>query len=95
MGLARALILHPRILVLDEPTSSMDAATERMFTQCLQNIVEKRKMTLVLSTHRSSMLSLVDRLMVLEKGRLVADGPKAKVIGELKKAAGGGAGIAG
>jgi len=95
VGLARALILNPRILVLDEPTSSMDAATERTFTKCLQKIVERRNVTLVLSTHRSSMLSLVDRLMVLEKGRLVADGPKAKVIAELKKAAGGGAGIAG
>jgi len=95
VGLARALILNPRILVLDEPTSSMDAATERLFTQCLHKIVDRRNVTLILSTHRSSMLSLVDRLMVLEKGRLVADGPKAKVIAELKKAAGGGAGIAG
>ncbi len=96
VGLARALILNPRILVLDEPTSSMDAATERMFTQCLHKIVERRKITLVLSTHRSSMLGLVDRLMVLEKGRLVADGPKAKVIAELKKAAGAGSpGLAG
>jgi ATP-binding cassette subfamily C protein LapB len=80
--IARALLQSPDILILDEPTSSMDNATEAMLRHRL--IEEVREMTLILMTHRHSMLSLVDRLVVIDAGRIIADGPKAKVLEDLK-----------
>jgi len=80
--LARALLLDPPILVLDEPTSHMDNASEDALRQRLHNWVGGK--TLLLVTHRTSMLSLVDRLVVLDNGRIVADGPKAAVIEALR-----------
>jgi ATP-binding cassette subfamily C protein LapB len=80
--IARALLQAPDILILDEPTSSMDNATETMLRQKL--IEETRHMTLLLITHRHSMLSLVERLIVLDGGKIVADGPKEQVIADLK-----------
>lgn len=81
IAIARALLLDPPILVLDEPTSSMDNATEARFRARLGQIVANK--TLVLITHRSSMLQLVDRLIVLDNGKVVADGPKAQVLNSL------------
>jgi ATP-binding cassette subfamily C protein LapB len=80
--IARALLQSPDILILDEPTSSMDNATETMLRHKLAGQVQE--MTLILITHRHSMLSLVDRLIVIDDGRIVADGPKAKVLEDLK-----------
>jgi ATP-binding cassette subfamily C protein LapB len=80
--IARALLQSPDILILDEPSSSMDNATETMLRQKLSE--ETRHMTLLLITHRHSMLSLVDRLIVIDAGKIVADGPKEQVIGDLK-----------
>ena len=80
--IARALVQSPDILILDEPTSSMDNATEIMLRQRLTE--EIKTMTLVLITHRHSMLSLVDRLIVIESGKILADGPKEKVLADLK-----------
>ena len=81
--LARALLLDPPILVLDEPTSAMDNSSEDVLRQKLQAQVLGK--TLLLVTHRTSMLSLVDRLLVLDNGRIVADGPKEAVIDALRK----------
>ena len=81
--LARALLLDPPILVLDEPTSSMDNASEDLLRQRLQSWVQGK--TLVLITHRASMLSLVDRLAVLDNGQVVADGAKDDVIEALRR----------
>ena len=75
---ARALLLNPQILMFDEPTSSMDNSTEAAFKQRLGTIAKGR--TIVLVTHRHSMLALVDRLIVLDRGKVVADGPKAGVL---------------
>jgi ATP-binding cassette subfamily C protein LapB len=83
VAVARALLLNPPILVLDEPTSSMDNSTENTFKARLAEIVEGK--TLLLVTHRNSMLSLVDRLIVLDRGKVVADGPKAGVLDALMK----------
>ncbi len=80
---SRALLLNPPILVLDEPTSSMDNSTENTFKTRLGEIVPGK--TLLLVTHRNSMLSLVDRLIVLDRGKVVADGPKAGVLDALMK----------
>ncbi len=83
IGIARALLLDPRILVFDEPTSAMDNATESRFRERLSQII--RDKTLILVTHRSSMLQLVDRLIVVDGGRIVADGPKQKVLESLQQ----------
>ncbi|THG86091.1 type I secretion system permease/ATPase [Pseudomonas sp. A-1] len=81
--LARALLLDPPILLLDEPTSSMDNASEEALRARLRDCC--RDKTLLLVTHRPAMLGLVDRLIVLDGGRLVADGPRDAVIEALRK----------
>jgi ATP-binding cassette subfamily C protein LapB len=81
--LARALLLDPPILLLDEPTSAMDNTSEDILRNRLQSWSQGK--TLLLITHRSSMLSLVDRLIVLDYGHVVADGPKEAVIDALRR----------
>lgn len=81
--LARALLLDPPVLLLDEPTSAMDNATEDNVRRQLLGWSQGK--TLILITHRMAMLSLVDRLVVLDHGRIVADGPKDSVIEALRK----------
>jgi ATP-binding cassette subfamily C protein LapB len=81
--LARALLLDPQILVFDEPTSAMDNTSEEILRGRLHAWAQGK--TLLLITHRSSMLSLVDRLVVLDNGHIVADGPKEAVIEALRK----------
>ena len=81
--LARALLLEPPILILDEPTSHMDNSSEEQLRQRLLSWVPGK--TLLLVTHRTSMLNLVDRLLVLDNGKIVADGPKDAVIDALRK----------
>jgi ATP-binding cassette subfamily C protein LapB len=83
VALARALLLNPPILLLDEPTSAMDNTGEERLKARLQAVVENK--TVVLVTHRASLLSLVDRLLVIDRGQIVADGPKAAVMEALKK----------
>ncbi|KGF62626.1 type I secretion system permease/ATPase [Pseudomonas lutea] len=83
VALARALLLDPPILLLDEPTSAMDNTGEERLKQRLHGVVEKK--TVILVTHRASLLSLVDRLIVIDRGQIVADGPKAAVMEALKK----------
>src|SRR5688572_3247874 len=78
VAVARALLLNPQIMVFDEPTSSMDNSTEAAFKQRLGAIA--RGKTIILVTHRHSMLALVDRLIVLDRGKVVADGPKSGVL---------------
>lgn len=80
---ARALLQDPPILVLDEPTSCMDNATEAMFKQRLTSILAGK--TLLLVTHRSSLLSLVDRLIIFDGGQIVADGPREEVLNALRQ----------
>ncbi|MCF7204058.1 type I secretion system permease/ATPase [Pseudomonas oligotrophica] len=81
--MARALLLDPPILLLDEPTSAMDNSTEDALRLHLQNWSKGK--TVLLITHRMSMLSLVERLVVLDNGRVVADGPKDAVVEALRK----------
>nr|WP_298141022.1 type I secretion system permease/ATPase [uncultured Pseudomonas sp.] len=81
--LARALLLDPPILLLDEPTSAMDNTSEEILRNRLHTWAQDKTMLLI--THRASMLSLVDRLVVLDNGHIVADGPKASVIEALRK----------
>jgi ATP-binding cassette subfamily C protein LapB len=83
VAIARSLLVNPPILVYDEPTSSMDNSTENAFKARLSQALPGK--TFVLVTHRNSMLSLVDRLIVLDGGKVVADGPKAGVLDALMK----------
>jgi len=81
--LARAMLLEPPIMLLDEPTSHMDNSSEDALRLRLHSWVQGK--TVLLVTHRTSMLSLVDRLIVLDNGKVVADGPKEGVIEALRK----------
>ena len=82
IAVARAFMHDPSILVLDEPTSSMDHKSEQSIKEQLQEYCQDK--TLVLVTHRMSLLDLVDRLIVIDRGKIVADGPKVQVMEALK-----------
>ena len=71
INLARSLIHDPQILLLDEPTSSMDQGTEKKVVEALQAISSEKTMLIV--THRNPILTMVDRVFVLENGQIVAD----------------------
>ncbi|SDJ59602.1 ATP-binding cassette, subfamily C, LapB [Salipiger marinus] len=75
VALARALLDEPSILLLDEPTAAMDTTSEAALIARLKPLLEGR--TLLLVTHRPSLLELVDRVIVLNDGKVVADGPKS------------------
>ena len=83
VALARALVRDPDILILDEPTSNMDNSSEQMIKNRLRTVLDGK--TLVLITHRLSMLELVDRLVVMEGGRIIADGPKQEILRRLRE----------
>nr|WP_283806454.1 type I secretion system permease/ATPase [Bradyrhizobium neotropicale] len=83
IGLARVLIRKPRILFMDEPTAHFDVRSEAEFLERLKAIHGDR-MTLIISTHRLSLLNAVDRLLLFDSGRLVADGPRDKVLALLQ-----------
>jgi ATP-binding cassette, subfamily C, bacterial LapB len=83
IGLARAMIRKPRILFMDEPTAHFDVRSEADFLERLK-LLAKSDMTILVSTHRPSLLSLVDRILVFEQGRLVADGPRDVVLANLQ-----------
>ena len=89
IAIARALLMDPPILILDEPTSFMDNAAEARLKTRLAELLPGR--TLLLVTHRASLLSLVDRLIVLDFGRMVADGPREEVLRRLAELQGRGA----
>jgi ATP-binding cassette subfamily C protein LapB len=86
ISIARALVGRPSILIMDEPTSSMDMNAERVLIERLK--AELGPTTLLVITHKSSLLDLVDRVIVVDQGRVVADGPKERI---LNPAAGKGA----
>ena len=79
---ARALLKEPSLLIMDEPSSEMDNRTEAILMESLKK--ETQGKTLVLITHRASMLALVDRLIIMDQGRIVADGPKDHVLKALQ-----------
>ncbi len=85
MALARALVRDPEVLILDEPTSNMDTDSEARLQARLTTIIEGR--TLVLITHRLSMLRIVDRLIVMENGTIKLDGPRDRVLQYLREGA--------
>ncbi len=83
VAIARALLLSPPILLLDEPTSHMDFISEERLKRQLEPLLPGH--TLVLITHRTTLLDFVDRLLVLDNGKLIADGSKDEVLRALKE----------
>lgn len=81
--LARALISKPSILLLDEPTNMMDDLSEHLFKQKVAQAIEDK--TLIIITHKPSLLSLVNRLIIIDDGKIVADGEKNEVLAALRK----------
>jgi ATP-binding cassette subfamily C protein LapB len=77
-SLARTLISRPKMLLLDEPTSSMDSQTESQFVEHLANATQGQ--TLILVTHRPMLLGLVDRIVVVEDGKIALDGKKEDIL---------------
>lgn len=85
VALARILLANPKVLLLDEPTASMDTMLEARLVRNLGNFIGDR--TLIVATHRAPVLQLVDRLIWLEAGKIMADGPKAEVLKRMSGAA--------
>ncbi|MGL5839161.1 MAG: type I secretion system permease/ATPase [Sphingorhabdus sp.] len=79
MVLARALVEPCKLLFLDEPTGAMDTQTERLFIDRLAKAITPDQ-TVIISTHRNAMLSIVDRLIVIDQGRIIADGPRDQIL---------------
>ena len=83
ISIARAVVGHPVVYLLDEPSTSMDNTSEAALLDNLAKVTQGH--TLILNTHKTSLLKLVDRVLVLDQGRVVADGPKEAVLEALKK----------
>ena len=76
--IARALVGNPKVVLFDEPSSAMDSTTERQLLDRLRGYLKDR--TLVLITHRGTLLDLVDRVIAVDQGKIVADGPKEAML---------------
>ena len=87
--LARALVSPSKLLFLDEPTGSMDTQTELYFIEHLKTALAPDQ-TLMVATHRHNMLSIVNRLIVSDGGKIIADGPRDEVMKHLTAAAAAG-----
>jgi ATP-binding cassette subfamily C protein LapB len=83
IAIARALAGQPPIMVMDEPSSAMDAQTEGALIQRLREELKGR--TLVLITHRPPLLQLVDRIILMDKGKIVSDGPRDNVLKQIMR----------
>jgi len=82
VGLARLMLADPQVFLLDEPTAAMDQQTEREFIKAFGEWLGEDR-TLVIATHKPSILSLVNRVVVLEQGKVLMDGPREKILQEL------------
>lgn len=82
VGIARAVVTNPSILLLDEPTSAMDHSGEEQVKKRLMDLAQDK--TLLVITHRSSLFDMVDRIIVIDNGKIVADGKKEQVIEALR-----------
>ena len=82
IAMARAMLIKPKIMICDEPTNAMDTGAEEAFKNYVKNNVKDQ--TFVLITHRHILLELVDRLVVLDQGRVILDGERDKVIHQLQ-----------
>ncbi len=81
IAIARALVGQPQILIFDEPSSAMDTQTENALIERLRMEVKHR--TLLLVTHRPPLLALVDRIILMDRGKIVADGPRDAILAKI------------
>ena len=81
--IARAMLNDPSILLFDEPTGAMDNASEELFKRNIREYAPGK--TLLVITHRTSLLELVDRIIVIDAGKIVADGSKEQVVEALRQ----------
>lgn len=84
ISLARAILCKPDVLLLDEPTSGMDVDSERLIMQALESIIKER--TVIIVTHKPSLLQFIQRLIVIDNGKIVADGARDHVLKLLSQA---------
>ncbi|MNP22742.1 Type I secretion system ATP-binding protein PrsD [compost metagenome] len=84
IGLARALYGLPALIVLDEPNSNLDDVGERALLEAIKQVKAQQR-TLILITHKSSLLAAVDKLLVLQNGQMQAFGPTARVLQDLQR----------
>ena len=77
IAIARALLVNPRILILDDATAAVDATTEAKIKRALQELMRDR--TTIIIAHRLSTISLAERVVVMDRGRIVADGSHAEL----------------
>ena len=82
VAIARAVLMDPPVLFFDEPTSAMDFTTEAAFKERVRRFAAHK--TMVIVTHRSSLIDLATRMIVVDDGRIVADGPREKVVQALQ-----------
>ncbi|OHD98890.1 MAG: hypothetical protein A3K14_03370 [Sulfurimonas sp. RIFCSPLOWO2_12_FULL_36_74] len=82
VGLARAIVNNPQILILDEPTTGLDVGLEKKLMSNLKKIIQEK--TLILITHRFAALELVDRIIVINNGSIAADGPRDAILNALR-----------
>lgn len=82
VAIARAVLMDPPVLLFDEPTSAMDFTTEHGFKERLKHFATHK--TVVIVTHRTSLIDLATRIIVVDSGRIVADGPREQVVEALQ-----------
>jgi len=78
LALARAFVSKPNVIILDEPTSAMDPRHENLFIKNLGKFTKDK--TFIVVTHRKPILSIVDRILVIEEGKIILDGPRDEVL---------------
>ena len=83
MAIAGALAMHPRVLVLDEPTAMLDPVGRREVISTVTSLCRERGMTVVLITHHMSECVNADRLIALSDGRVIADGTPREVFAQI------------
>jgi len=84
ISLARLLLRRPKLLFLDEPTNAMDNGTEAIVIARMKRLRDEG-VSLVVATHRNSLAAVVDRLIVLDKGKKIADGPREDIMQQLAR----------
>lgn len=83
VGLARALIKDAPVILLDDATSALDPASEQHLAQGLQQILGTK--TLIINSHSPALLALVDRVILMDRGRIIGDGPKHEILAALQR----------